>query len=274
MVENSIYEVDDADDELKRLASGEAVTIPVGAVLSSKSGKVETNGAKIKASKGGKKDGGGFKKTTKGLFERNLEGRTEAQQRNVDQLRRHLVSLGDKSVVAVRVQTTDAVYGFSEAVLRREVFGIRGDTGQDDTLNLSSGYEQCSYGALTFTPLASETGNDGGGEVSIVDGVVTISVDVAANGNSDGTVRNAVTNKIKAVFGSDMEAVADYWMCECALLVHSFVEVFLLSSKFSYLLSLSSLLIFPLFFTRLLTSRDKWIMDCLCIHQFLHQCLQ
>eukprot|EP00984_Skeletonema_dohrnii_P001833 scaffold607_cov146-Skeletonema_dohrnii-CCMP3373.AAC.1 len=212
MVDNTIYEIDDADDDLKRLKSGEAVTIPVGTVLSSKSGKVETNGAKIMASKGGKKDGGSFKKTAKGLFKRDLEGRTEEQQRNVDQLRRHLVSVGDKSVVAVRVQTTDAVYGFSEAVLRREVFGIRGDTGQDDTLNLSSGYEQCSFGALTFTPLASETGNDGGDEVSIVDGVVTISVDVASNGISDSIVRNAVTDKIKAVFGSNMQAVADYWM--------------------------------------------------------------
>jgi len=244
MVDNSIYEIDDVDDELKRLASGEAVTIPVGTVLSSKSGKVETNGAKIKAKKGDKKDDSGKEKKTKGLFKRNLEGRTEVQQRNVDQLRRHLVSLGDKSVVAVRVQTTDAVYGFSEAVLRREVFGIRGDTGQDDTLNLSSGYEQCSYGALTFTPLASETGNDGGDEVSIVDGVVTINVDVAANGNSDGNVRNAVTDKIKAVFGSDMQAVADYWMCECSLFVQSFVEFFLLSSKFSYFFSLPFLLYF------------------------------
>eukprot|EP00985_Skeletonema_marinoi_P024051 scaffold16457_cov117-Skeletonema_marinoi.AAC.1 len=102
MVDNSIFEIDDADDALKRMESGQAVTIPVGAVLSSKSGKVETNGAKIKAKKGDKKDDSGKKKKTKGLFKRNLEGRTEAQQRNVDQLRRHLVSLGDKSVVAVR----------------------------------------------------------------------------------------------------------------------------------------------------------------------------
>jgi hypothetical protein len=204
MVDDSIYEIDDVDEELKRFKSGEAVTIPKGVTLGTKSGKAKTNGAKIKPSKEGKKD----KKKTKNLFGRNLEGRTEEQQRNVDQLRRHLSSstLGDKSVVAVRVQTTDAVYSNSEAVLRREVFGI-GEGG--DIFNLASGYDQCSYGSLTFSPLASQSGSGG---VSIENGVVTISVDVAAEGNTDANVRNAVTNKIRATFGDNMQSVADYWM--------------------------------------------------------------
>eukprot|EP00984_Skeletonema_dohrnii_P002501 scaffold866_cov116-Skeletonema_dohrnii-CCMP3373.AAC.5 len=216
--DGSIYEIDDADDDLQLLQSGQTVTIPAGTVLRSKSGKVETNGAKIKikASKGGKKDDvgdDGLKKKTKGLFERNLEGRNEEQQRNVDQLRRHLTSrsLGEKSVVAVRVQTTDAEYEFSEAFLRREVFGISGSTDEEDLFNLPSGYEQCSHGALTFTPLASATGTDGDDEVSIVDGVVTINVDVEANNNVGANVRNAVTQRITKVFG-DMVTVADYWM--------------------------------------------------------------
>jgi len=204
MVDDSIYEIDDVDDELKRINSGESVTIPKGVTLGTKTGKAKTNGAKIKPSKEGKKS----KKKTKNLFDRNLEGRTEEQQRNVDQLRRHLSSstLGDKSVVAVRVQTTDAVYSNTEAVLRREVFGI-GEGG--DQFNLASGYDQCSYGSLTFSPLASQSGSDG---VSIDNGVVTISVDVPAGGNTDATVRNAVTDKIRATFGSDMQSVADYWM--------------------------------------------------------------
>lgn len=208
MVDGSIYEIDDddEDEELKRFKSGEAVTIPKGVTLGTKSAKAKTNGMKIKPSK---KD----KKKTKNLFNRNLEGRTDEQQRNVDQLRRHLSSstLGDKSVVAVRVQATDAVYSNSEAVLRREVFGI-GEGG--DNFNLASGYDECSYGSLTFSPLASQSG-DGG--VSIENGVVTISVDVAVAGNDDSIVRNAVTSKIRATFGDDMESVADYWMCECAL---------------------------------------------------------
>jgi len=274
--DGSIYEIDDADDDLQLLQSGQAVTIPAGTVLRSKSGKVETNGAKIKASKGGKKDDvgdDGLKKKTKGLFERNLEGRNEEQQRNVDQLRRHLtsLSLGEKSVVAVRVQTTDAEYEFSEAFLRREVFGISGSTDEEDLFNLPSGYEQCSYGALTFTPLASATGTDGDDEVSIVDGVVTINVDVEANNNVGANVRNAVTQRITEVFG-DMVTVADHWMCECALLVQSFVEIFLLSSKYIYLTFSIPSLLYGTF--RLLTSRDKRNMACLCILQFSSLCLQ
>ncbi len=210
MVDDSIYEIDDVDEELKRFKSGESVTIPKGVTLGTKTGKAKTNGAKIKPSKEGKKS----KKKTKNLFGRNLEGRTEEQQRNVDQLRRHLSSttLGDKSVVAVRVQATDAVYSNSEAVLRREVFGI-GEGG--DQFNLASGYDQCSYGSLTFSPLASQSGAGG---VSIENGVVTISVDVAAGGKDNSEVREAVTNKIKATFGDDMTSVADYWMCKCALI--------------------------------------------------------
>ena len=218
MIEDSIYEIDDddVDEELKKIKSGEAITIPKGVTLEAKSGKAQTNGAKIKPSKEDKKSKKKEKedkesKKKKNLFDRNLEGRTEEQQRNIDQLHRHLYSttLGDKTVVAVRVETTDAIYSNSEDVLRREVFGIGGDS-----FNLSSGYDQCSYGSLTFNPLASQSGANG---VSIENGVVTISVDVAAEGNSDGNVRNAVTNKIKETFGNDMTSVADYWMCECVL---------------------------------------------------------
>ncbi len=257
MVDGSIYEIDDDDDddeeeELKRFKSGEAVTIPKGVTLGTKSAKAKTNGKKIKPSKEDKK-----KKKKKNLFNSNrnleLEGRTEEQQRNVDQLRRHLSSttLGDKSVVAVRVQTTDAVYSNSEAVLRREVFGI-GEGG--DNFNLASGYDECSYGSLTFSPLASQSG-DGG--VSIENGVVTISVDVAAAGNNNSIVRNAVTSKIKATFGNDMTSVADYWMCECAL-YSIFVELFKVYTNFS----VPSLLFF-----RLLTPRDRQWVDCLRIRQ-------
>ncbi len=221
MIEDSIYEIDDVDEELKKIKSGEAITIPKGVILEAKSGKAQTNGAKIKPSKEDKKSKKKEKedkdskkeKKKENLFDRNLEGRTEEQQRNVDQLRRHLASTGDKTVVAVRVQATDAVYSHSEEDLRREVFGI----GGTDTFNLASGYDQCSYGSLTFNPLASHSSNG----VSIENGVVTISVDVAAGGEENSVVRNAVTNKIKEIFGfssnNDMKSVADYWMCECVL---------------------------------------------------------
>ena len=231
MVDETIYEIADAYDydDLKKMKSGDAVTIPRGVSLGAKSGKAELNGGKIQPSTDdGRKedagDGGRKKKTTEKLFDRNLEERTKEQQRNVDKLHRHLSSstLGNKSVVAVRVKTTDAIYSSSEEVLRREVFGI----GEDE-FNLSSGYDQCSYGALTFTPLASHSS----GGVSIENGVVTIEVNVQAIGNGHGSVRNAVTNKIKEIFGSNMQSVADYWMCECARLVFILVQLFFVTQS-------------------------------------------
>ncbi len=255
MVDDFIYEIDDVDEELKSLTSGESVTIPKGVTLGTKTAKAKTNGAKIKPSKEGKKS----KKKMKNLFDRNLKGRTKEQQRNVDQLRRHLysdsASLGDKSVVAVRVQTSDgAVYSNSEDFLRRKVFGI-GEGG--DQFNLASGFDQCSFGQLTFSPLASRSGSGG---VSIENGVVTISVDIPAGGNDDSVVYNEVTEEIKATFGIDdngMQAVADHWMCECALILIHPCQTLFCSSKFkvhsdSLLLSSSSCLLF-----RLLTSWDK-----------------
>ncbi len=91
MVDGSIYEIDDddEDEELKGFKSGEAVTTPKGVTLGTKTAKAKTNGAKIKPLKKDKKN----KKKTKNLFNRSLEGRTKEQQRNVDQLRRHCLLL-------------------------------------------------------------------------------------------------------------------------------------------------------------------------------------
>ena len=209
MIDEIIYELDDVENNLettKGLKSGQAVTLPAGAELGAKSGKAKVNGGKIKAARDG--DDGKKKKSKRdSLFERNLvNGRTKEQQRNVDQLHRHLYSttFGDKKTVAVRVQAADNVYTGSEDDLRREVFGLNPNGSVGDTFNLSSGYDQCSYGELTFSPLNTEDGID--------NGVVTITVDVDAVGNSDATIRNAVTAKIRETFGNDMTSVADYWL--------------------------------------------------------------
>ena len=217
MVDDLIYEIDDVDvKELKSLESGQLVNIPKGVTLGTKTAKAKMNGAKIKPSKEGKKS----KKKTTNLFDGNLEGTTDEQQYNLFQYCSQLMyspAIGNKSVVVVRVQTTDAVYSNSEAFLRSKVFGI-GEGG--DQFNLAVGYDQCSFGQLTFSPLASQSGSGG---VSIENGVVTISVDVSVGGNNSCSLReviaNDVTTKIKAAFGIDkMQDLADYWMCECALI--------------------------------------------------------
>ena len=279
MIGTSIYEIEsaDVDDKLREIPSGDPVIVPKGVSLGVKSPKANLNGATIQhaGAKSGKafelngvelqpsgEAGGNVRTRTrekKSLFSRNLEGKTEEQQRNVDKLHRRLYSttLGEKSVVAVRVKAADASYSHSEEDLRREVFGIEDSEGKGDGFNLVSGYDQCSFGALTFTPVASESGAEG---VSIEDGVVTIEVNVEASGESDGIVRDAVTNKIKDVFGFNdtypMTAVADYWMCECSL---SSVEIVL---ELKVLLCVLTFLLLWLYFSDCLppgTSNDEWI---------------
>ena len=174
MVGTSIYEIEsaDVDDELREIPSGDPVIVPIGVSLGVKSPKANLNGATIQraGAKSGKAselngvelqpsgEAGAHTRTRtrekKSLFGRNLEGRTEEQQRNVDKLHRRLYSttLGEKSVVAVRVKAADAEYSHDEAYLRDEVFGTGGDN-----FNLASGYDQCSFGWWIILDLSIRT---------------------------------------------------------------------------------------------------------------------
>eukprot|EP00984_Skeletonema_dohrnii_P033572 scaffold30519_cov162-Skeletonema_dohrnii-CCMP3373.AAC.1 len=219
MIDHLVYELEEVlEDEVvshdyEGLKSGHAVTIPAGTVLGAKSAKAKFNGGKIKPAEAKDDDGGKKKKKEKsGLFGRNLlDGRTEdedeKQQRTVDQLHRHLYSttFGDKKVVAVIVQTNDSIYEGTEDGLREHVFGLTADgSTSDDMFNLSSGYEQCSYGAITFSPLDTQPGID--------NGVVTVAVDMDAVESKSMAIRLQAITKLKEMFGDDIIDAADYWM--------------------------------------------------------------
>eukprot|EP00571_Detonula_confervacea_P016393 CAMPEP_0172302430 /NCGR_PEP_ID=MMETSP1058-20130122/4128_1 /TAXON_ID=83371 /ORGANISM="Detonula confervacea, Strain CCMP 353" /LENGTH=626 /DNA_ID=CAMNT_0013012899 /DNA_START=109 /DNA_END=1989 /DNA_ORIENTATION=+ len=146
-----------------------------------------------------------------GLFGRNLQDdadeRTPEQERNLSELRRHLQT-DNKTVLAVKVVGNDGTYSNTPAYLSNKVFGTGGDT-----VNLKSQYTACSHGKLNFDPMVNRdmNSNPQDGTTGIVDGVVTIKV----NNNvaeSDAVFRNAVTAKIKAVFGTDAYNLADHVM--------------------------------------------------------------
>ena len=173
-----------------------------------KSGKASTNGAVIKT-KEKEEDGGGKKKRQRertGLFDRYLKTtRTDEQERNVEQLHRHLYSttFGDKTVVAVRVVVKDGAYYQSEDHLRDKVFGTNGDQ-----FNLKSAYAQCSANQLIFNPKENTSGNNG---ASINNGVLTITLPNMETKDGEGAIRNEVTSEIQSLFGN-LPSVADYWM--------------------------------------------------------------
>jgi hypothetical protein len=206
-IDGKIYEIDPQESGGKKIKSGDKVIIPKGTALGTKSAKASTNGAMIKTKE---EDGGGKKKRERQrgkLFERYLKTtRTDEQERNVEQLHRHLYSttFGPKSVVAVKVVVSDGAYHQSENYLRDEVFGTN-----SDAFNLKSAYAQCSAGQLNFNPKENTSGADG---ASINNGVLTITLPSMKAADGDVAIREAVTDRIKELFGNDMTKVADYWM--------------------------------------------------------------
>lgn len=110
--------------------------------------------------------------------------------------------VGDKTVLAVRVLTTDdQTLGFEEDVLRNEVFSTT------DT-NLRTQISACSFDQLRFM----ECDNRSGTSVSIVNGVTTVSVNLStANGHA--SIRNAASAALIAEFGVlSPEFLADHVM--------------------------------------------------------------
>lgn len=115
---------------------------------------------------------------------------------------RRLDVLGAKTLLAVKIIAADSEYGFTEAFLSDSVFGTSGDV-----FNLATGYDQCSYGKLTFNKVPDRVGTN----VNISEGVVSITVPgVAADG--DLVLRDQVTTEITNQFGESPRDIADHAM--------------------------------------------------------------
>ena len=111
---------------------------------------------------------------------------------------RRLDSVGDKSVLVVRVVLADGAPTSSVAQLSDSVFGTDGDT-----INLKSQYAACSQDQLNFNPTTG---------TGIVDGVIEVTLPNTVS-EGDAAVRNAVTTALNAQFGvTSPTAIADHVM--------------------------------------------------------------
>jgi len=132
-----------------------------------------------------------------------IRGAPKLAQKTFEHNRR-LSTTGHRSVLVVRVEASDASTSATEADLAREVFGLGDSNGGTDSFNLSSGFSQCSYDKLTFGPA-----NDGVG----TNGVYTVSIGSAVVGQTFGSVRNVVLDKLRDDFGNnDLNALYDHVM--------------------------------------------------------------
>ena len=104
----------------------------------------------------------------------------------------------------MRVVVSDGAYSNSENHLRNKVFGTDGDK-----FNLKSAYAQCSNNQLTFNPRRSMSANG----ASINNGVLTIELSDMRVRDGESAIRNAVTARIKELFGvGSLRDVANYWL--------------------------------------------------------------
>ena len=107
--------------------------------------------------------------------------------------RRRLKTTGTRSVLVVRIEANDASTTPTEEDLAREVFGIKDSTGATDSWNLVGGFDQCSYGQLTFKPAQ----NNG-----VKDGVYTVSIDQNARGVRMVDIRTIVLDSLRSDFAT------------------------------------------------------------------------
>jgi len=116
--------------------------------------------------------------------------------------RRRLATVGQKTVLVVRAEFFDASTGSTIATLGDEVFGTNGDV-----INLKSQYDACSYGQLTFSPVADGTTFSNGVDSSAnsLNGVITVSnPSFNVIGQGDGVVREEMRRLVGGRKGNDI----------------------------------------------------------------------
>ena len=196
-----IEDADDADEEVKKRGRGwfKKHGYESGTTEIALTGRVE--GGKLKLKKLPQAEG---KEGKNGKNGKNGNGNGLAKgknKRSLEEDRRRLVT-GEKTVLALRVVAPDSSTTSIESTISDEIFGTSGDN-----INLSTQYDACSYGKLTFVPFNGITSTG----VSITDGVATVDITQNVNGAENGVIRDAVTAEATTKFGS-LSSQFDYVM--------------------------------------------------------------
>ena len=110
-----------------------------------------------------------------------------------DRSRRRLaVTKGTKPILAVRVtDSAGKVRSESAAAISDDIFGTN-----SDPVNLKSQLAACSFNQLIVQP-----GLDPPDSNENATGVIEVTIGVSLEGNSRGTIRNAVTTAVQALLG-------------------------------------------------------------------------
>jgi hypothetical protein len=106
-----------------------------------------------------------------------------------------------RTVLVIRIIANDARTTATEAELSDDIFGTNGDVW-----NLKTGFDQCSYGQLTFVPLTTHT------KVG-PDGIYTVSIpDAAVKGIAVSKVVNAALAQVTTDLGVSPNLLVNHVM--------------------------------------------------------------
>jgi hypothetical protein len=114
---------------------------------------------------------------------------------------------GRKSVLVVRVVAAEnKTTVMDESSLADSIFGI-----DNDTVNLVSQFDDCSYGKLKFVTATPRSGKSvNSGSTDIINGVATVHVPVKVE-KGTAEMRNAVSKELNAIFSTtNPQELADY----------------------------------------------------------------
>ena len=133
-----------------------------------------------------------------------VEGKPKLSQIPQENRRRLAKTTGNRSVLVVHIEAKDASTGPTEEDLARDLFGITKSKNQIDSWNLSSAYDQCSYGKLKLEPTVDSRANNG---------VYTVFIDQNIKEKLYTEVRNSVISKLQSeLVEANLNSLFDHLM--------------------------------------------------------------
>jgi hypothetical protein len=110
--------------------------------------------------------------------------------------RRNLETIEKRSVLMVRIEANDSKPTLTESDLASKVFGI----GDEDSFNLSSAFDQCSYGKMKMEPTQI-----------FADGIHTLKIDQNIIGEKNTDIRTIALEQLRTEMGTtDLTGMFDH----------------------------------------------------------------
>jgi len=118
--------------------------------------------------------------------------------------------LGKQTILGVRIIAKDSSTTSNETVLGNSIFGSD-DMKLNSVLSLATQIKACSYDKMNIVKAFDRSGtSQNSGDVSILNGMVTVLIPLVSTTQGDAIMRNAISTEINEIFKNSPEELADY----------------------------------------------------------------